>query len=277
MDHSGAYANERAGHEDVAETAAANRCAEPEHGPLLLDLIAGFLAGCISRSLTAPAERVKTELQLTQGKEAGKVLDVSRRVWREAGVRGFFQGNTVNCLKVTPSRNSASHTGSHCLREWEWAHSPISLIGALCAGGPAVSALLRSHGLCEGRVAHAKWTRAILHRWHPRGCDFAGAMSEQTSRRAEGVACHRIPAVAPVRLTCLLPVCARPDRGVPARAHQDVSDGGSQGQIFVHCGLCKTACARRRLVGTIPVHSCLPLALSSDFIQYRPAAACRVP
>lgn len=69
--------------------------------PGLDDLVAGFTAGCISRTLTAPADRVKTEMQLSTCKTGG-VRDVCRRVLVSDGVRGFFQGNLANCAKVAP-------------------------------------------------------------------------------------------------------------------------------------------------------------------------------
>ena len=55
------------------------------NAPWYSDVAAGFVAGCCSRSITAPVERVKTELQLVQGKEAGSIAGVSYRVWQQAG------------------------------------------------------------------------------------------------------------------------------------------------------------------------------------------------
>mmetsp|Transcript_105458 Transcript_105458/g.264029 ORF Transcript_105458/g.264029 Transcript_105458/m.264029 type:complete len:285 (-) Transcript_105458:230-1084(-) len=65
------------------------------------DFAAGFLAGSVSRTLTAPADRVKTEMQIQTGARQS-VLTVCRRVRAAQGVKGFFQGNLTNCIKVAP-------------------------------------------------------------------------------------------------------------------------------------------------------------------------------
>lgn len=70
-------------------------------GALYADLAAGFISGCASRTMTAPAERLKTELQLQTG-PSQSLIAVSRRVLAEGGSRAFFQGNVVNCAKVAP-------------------------------------------------------------------------------------------------------------------------------------------------------------------------------
>eukprot|EP00747_Dinoflagellata_sp_TGD_P180868 gnl/TRDRNA2_/TRDRNA2_34042_c0_seq1.p1 gnl/TRDRNA2_/TRDRNA2_34042_c0~~gnl/TRDRNA2_/TRDRNA2_34042_c0_seq1.p1 ORF type:complete len:461 (+),score=48.96 gnl/TRDRNA2_/TRDRNA2_34042_c0_seq1:68-1450(+) len=66
----------------------------------LVDLMAGFVAGVVSRTLTAPAERVKTEMQVTEGSQS--IAATCRRILFQQGTRGFFQGNVVNCIKVAP-------------------------------------------------------------------------------------------------------------------------------------------------------------------------------
>lgn len=71
------------------------------HTEKIVNLLAGFVAGVSSRTLTAPAERVKTELQVVVGKSPG-IRHVVRQVYKEAGLRGFFQGNFANCIKVAP-------------------------------------------------------------------------------------------------------------------------------------------------------------------------------
>eukprot|EP01059_Diplonema_ambulator_P001283 TRINITY_DN11037_c0_g1_i2.p1 TRINITY_DN11037_c0_g1~~TRINITY_DN11037_c0_g1_i2.p1 ORF type:complete len:282 (+),score=5.84 TRINITY_DN11037_c0_g1_i2:25-846(+) len=64
-------------------------------------VLSGFCSGVVSRTVTAPVERVKMELQCAVGKTEG-VWDVVRRVQASTGVKGFFQGNFVNCVKVGP-------------------------------------------------------------------------------------------------------------------------------------------------------------------------------
>jgi solute carrier family 25 phosphate transporter 23/24/25/41 len=67
----------------------------------LVNLGAGFMAGSVSRTLTAPAERVKTDLQLAVGRPPS-VMTVCKKVYAQGGIKAFFQGNFANCLKVAP-------------------------------------------------------------------------------------------------------------------------------------------------------------------------------
>jgi solute carrier family 25 phosphate transporter 23/24/25/41 len=66
--------------------------------------IAGGVSGAISRTLTAPMDRVKVLLQA--GEVSGKKISGIRQavgfVWREGGLKAFWRGNGVNVLKLTP-------------------------------------------------------------------------------------------------------------------------------------------------------------------------------
>lgn len=96
-------------------------------------LAAGFLAGVISRTATAPAERVKTQMQLAQTKQS--ITSIIRTVHATGGAKAFFQGNLINCLKVGPQ--SAFHLFAtdylkHSLptsKDPEWAQ-----VNSFCAG-----------------------------------------------------------------------------------------------------------------------------------------------
>lgn len=70
-------------------------------------LAAGSVAGAISRTGTAPLERVKIFAQ-TQGLKAGKpnyigITPLLFRMYRDEGMHGYFKGNGTNCLKIIPS------------------------------------------------------------------------------------------------------------------------------------------------------------------------------
>ncbi|KAH0936638.1 hypothetical protein HID58_004099 [Brassica napus] len=63
-------------------------------------LLAGGLAGAVSRTATAPLDRLKVVLQV-QRAHAG-VLPTIKKIWREDKLRGFFRGNGLNVMKVAP-------------------------------------------------------------------------------------------------------------------------------------------------------------------------------
>nr|VDD34369.1 unnamed protein product [Brassica oleracea] len=60
-------------------------------------LLAGGLAGAVSRTATAPLDRLKVVLQVQRG-HAG-VLPTVRKIWREDKLTGFFRGNGLNVMK----------------------------------------------------------------------------------------------------------------------------------------------------------------------------------
>ncbi|KAF8051877.1 hypothetical protein N665_1658s0013 [Sinapis alba] len=63
-------------------------------------LLAGGLAGAVSRTATAPLDRLKVALQVERSK-AGVVPTV-KKIWREDKLLGFFRGNGLNVTKVAP-------------------------------------------------------------------------------------------------------------------------------------------------------------------------------
>lgn len=70
---------------------------------LAAKLYSGSIAGGISRTLTAPIDRLKMVMQATPpGKASGGMIAAARRIWMEGGVAAFFRGNSVNVLKIAP-------------------------------------------------------------------------------------------------------------------------------------------------------------------------------
>ncbi|XP_010546111.1 PREDICTED: calcium-binding mitochondrial carrier protein SCaMC-2-B isoform X2 [Tarenaya hassleriana] len=63
-------------------------------------LIAGGLAGAISRTATAPLDRLKVVLQVQR--THASVATVITKIWREDRLLGFFRGNGLNVMKVAP-------------------------------------------------------------------------------------------------------------------------------------------------------------------------------
>ncbi len=80
------------------------------------DLFIGGSIGAISKTIMAPVERVKLLLQTMDSNPdvvSGKVErykgigDCFSRVAKEQGIRAFWRGNMVNCLRYAPQQGSA--------------------------------------------------------------------------------------------------------------------------------------------------------------------------
>ena len=83
---------------------------------LLQDLVLGGTAGAIAKTAMAPVERVKLLLQTMDSNPdiiSGKVkrydgpIDCLKRVSAEQGIKAFWRGNLVNCLRYAPQQGSA--------------------------------------------------------------------------------------------------------------------------------------------------------------------------
>eukprot|EP01117_Protostelium_nocturnum_P007020 TRINITY_DN2515_c0_g1_i1.p1 TRINITY_DN2515_c0_g1~~TRINITY_DN2515_c0_g1_i1.p1 ORF type:complete len:463 (-),score=143.75 TRINITY_DN2515_c0_g1_i1:67-1455(-) len=64
-------------------------------------MAAGATAGVLSKTLTAPLERLKVLYQITSGKPP-PVMTVLKDIWAEGGVKAFFRGNGAALMKVAP-------------------------------------------------------------------------------------------------------------------------------------------------------------------------------
>eukprot|EP00053_Salpingoeca_punica_P014543 m.132390 g.132390 ORF g.132390 m.132390 type:complete len:552 (+) comp16484_c0_seq1:657-2312(+) len=87
------------------DTQAAEAFAEDPQGwssPLLKQLLAGGVGGALSRTCTAPLDRLKTLLQVQAGTERVSALRCFMHMVHEGGVRSLWRGNGVNVVKVAP-------------------------------------------------------------------------------------------------------------------------------------------------------------------------------
>lgn len=77
--------------------------------PALQSLLAGGIAGVVSRTAVAPVERVKILLQVQSlsarsgAPRYGSVFGSLRSISRAEGVAGLWKGNSANCVRVFPS------------------------------------------------------------------------------------------------------------------------------------------------------------------------------
>ncbi|KAL3312326.1 hypothetical protein Ciccas_009084 [Cichlidogyrus casuarinus] len=76
---------------------------EKNSGEALKTLIAGGLAGCVSRTATAPLDRIKVVWQaLGQKAASGGVLGSVQTMLKEGGFVSMWRGNGVSCIKIAP-------------------------------------------------------------------------------------------------------------------------------------------------------------------------------
>lgn len=71
-----------------------------------LSLVAGGIAGALSRTTVSPMERVKVlfQVQGSSGKQAYNrgTLTTIWHIWKDEGIKGLFRGNGVNCVRIVP-------------------------------------------------------------------------------------------------------------------------------------------------------------------------------
>ncbi|ONI07364.1 hypothetical protein PRUPE_5G115400 [Prunus persica] len=68
-------------------------------------LVAGGVAGGVSRTAVAPLERLKILLQVQNPhsiKYSGTIQGL-KYIWRTEGLRGLFKGNGTNCARIVPN------------------------------------------------------------------------------------------------------------------------------------------------------------------------------
>lgn len=63
-------------------------------------LISGGIAGAVSRTLTAPLDRIKIIMQVSSKKK--KILDITKKIYNQENSLAFFKGNGTNIIKIMP-------------------------------------------------------------------------------------------------------------------------------------------------------------------------------
>ncbi|XP_064458634.1 calcium-binding mitochondrial carrier protein SCaMC-2-like [Ornithodoros turicata] len=64
-------------------------------------LVAGGVAGAVSRTCTAPLDRLKVFLQV-KGSQFGSIKEVLRHMLNEGGMTSLWRGNGINVIKIAP-------------------------------------------------------------------------------------------------------------------------------------------------------------------------------
>ena len=63
-------------------------------------LLSGGMAGLVSRTCTAPADRIKVMMQASQANSS--IGSTVKEILHEGGLRSFWRGNGANVLKIMP-------------------------------------------------------------------------------------------------------------------------------------------------------------------------------
>ena len=67
--------------------------------------LAPGIAGCVSRTSTAPLDRIKTIYQARGGRAASTgIVGSFRHMLKEGGVISMWRGNGINCIKIAPEQ-----------------------------------------------------------------------------------------------------------------------------------------------------------------------------
>ncbi|KAH9538295.1 hypothetical protein CY35_16G099400 [Sphagnum magellanicum] len=100
-------------------------------------LLAGAVAGALSRTVTAPLDRLKVLLQV-QTNSAGVIAGLWH-IYKQSGFMGFFRGNGINILKVAPESAIKFYSYEMMKRivVGDGQHGEIGTWGRLSAGGIA--------------------------------------------------------------------------------------------------------------------------------------------
>lgn len=74
------------------------------HSAFMTNFLAGGMAGCVSRTVVSPLERMKIIYQIqTPGSHNYRgIWPTLVKMWKEEGWRGYMRGNGSNCLRIFP-------------------------------------------------------------------------------------------------------------------------------------------------------------------------------
>ncbi|CAN1254889.1 Mitochondrial adenine nucleotide transporter ADNT1 [Linum perenne] len=136
---------------NLAEEAKLAREGVKTQGPAFLSicksLVAGGVAGGVSRTAVAPLERLKILLQVQNPhsiKYNGTIQGL-KYIWRTEGFKGLFKGNGTNCARIVPNSAvkffSYEEASKPPCRTDDAQLTPVLRLGAgACAGIIAMSA-----------------------------------------------------------------------------------------------------------------------------------------
>eukprot|EP00667_Euglena_gracilis_P011352 EG_transcript_11597 len=99
--------------------------------------IAGAVAGAVSRTATAPLDRLKVLLQASSDHPKQGVVAGLQAIYREGGVRAFWRGNGANIVKIAPESGIKFWVFDHAKRCLAADPKNATVAERLCAGALA--------------------------------------------------------------------------------------------------------------------------------------------
>lgn len=128
-------------------------------------LIAGGVAGGVSRSAVAPLERIKILLQVQNPfnpKYSGTIQGL-KSIWGSEGIRGFFKGNGTNCARIIPNSAVKFFSYEEASRMILWAYrketgqpdaelTPVLRLGAGATAGIIAMSATYPMDMVRGRL-----------------------------------------------------------------------------------------------------------------------------
>nr|SVE86549.1 EOG090X0MQF [Daphnia similis]SVE87176.1 EOG090X0MQF [Daphnia similis]SVE87801.1 EOG090X0MQF [Daphnia similis]SVE88434.1 EOG090X0MQF [Daphnia similis] len=91
-------------------------------------LMAGGIAGAVSRTATAPLDRLKVFLQVHGLNKFGSLAACARHMLHEGGVRSLWRGNGINVMKIAPE-SAIKFMAYEKLKQYIKAGSPTRDLG----------------------------------------------------------------------------------------------------------------------------------------------------
>ena len=110
---------------------------EKQTGRAWKHLVAGGLAGGISRSFTAPLDRIKVMLQVHGTKANIGIASGLRKMVAEGGVKSLWRGNGANIIKIAPESAMKFAAYEHIKRMFTGESGEISFPARFAAGSSA--------------------------------------------------------------------------------------------------------------------------------------------
>ncbi|XP_072346954.1 mitochondrial adenyl nucleotide antiporter SLC25A24-like isoform X1 [Scyliorhinus torazame] len=100
-------------------------------------LLAGAMAGAVSRTCTAPLDRLKIYMQVFAAKQRLNIIGVWMMMVREGGYMSLWRGNGVNVLKITPETGIKFMAYEQYKRLFLSSHSTLKVHERFVAGSLA--------------------------------------------------------------------------------------------------------------------------------------------